>query len=166
MSKLFICNTTKQKFHHSFRIPEMNKRYFVQIPPGSQVEVVGGIGPDGHKAIVAQLEIYGGRDAKSVNGKLEDFPGLFYRFDKPVPVDDILTGHAAVLDHADKRSAEALTNSAIANDAIQRDKQGNRLASQTEVEVIQEVEKGARPTGKEIKSKITVFPTANNTVKY
>ncbi|GGA00414.1 hypothetical protein [Dyella caseinilytica] len=165
MSKLYICNTTRQRWHHSFRVPEMKRLYYVRIPAGSQVEVDHNLGEAAHKAIISQLERYGGRDAASVNGKLEKFPGLFYKFDRPIPVDDIVAGHDAVLDHAERRSAGAVAASAMAIDAIQRDKTGQRLSSVTEVEVTEEVKPGNKPTGKEIKSKFIVSPDGSDSVK-
>ena len=143
----------------------MKHAYFVAIPPGSQVEVDPNIGPDGHNAIVRQIERFGGRNATSVSGKLEKFPGLFYRFDKPIPVDDIHAGHEAVIDHAERRAAGAASTSALAFDLSQRDETGQRLASETEVEVIEQVKPGQKPTGKEIKSKITVSPEGSDRVK-
>lgn len=157
MAKLFICNTTKQKWHHSFRVPEMNNQlYFVQLPAGSQVEVSSNLGPEAHKAIIQHLEVYGGRDASSINGKLEDFPGIFYRFDKPIGVDEILSGHAAVVEAAEQRSAGAVVKSALANDAVHRDQTGHRLVSESEIEVTEQVKPGQKATGKEKKIKIGV----------
>lgn len=165
MSKLFICNTTNQNCHRSFRVPEMNRPYFVRIPPGSQVEVDGNLSLESQKAIVTQLERFGGKDASSVKGKLEAFPGIFFRWDKPVPVDDILVGHAAVIDHAEQRAAGAAANSALAFDLAQRDKTGQRLASETEVEVTEEIPRGKRSTGKEVKMKVTVAKDGQDNAK-
>lgn len=165
MAKLFICNTTKQKWHHSFRVPEMERLYFVEIPPGSQVEISHNLSAESHKAIVKHLELYGGRDASSVNGKLEDFPGLFYRFERPIGVDEILAGHDAVVETAEQRSAGAVFHSALANDAAHRDKTGHRLVSESEIEVTEQVRPGQKPTGKEKKIKIGVANDGSNTVK-
>lgn len=165
MSKLYICNTTNQRWHQSFRVPEMNRAYFVQIPAGSQVEVDPNLGIESHKAIVRQMERFGGRNATSVHGKLEKFPGLFYRFDKPIPVDDIHAGNAAVIDHAERRAAAAFSSSALAVDAAQRDKSGKRMVTETELEVTEQVRPGQRPTGKEIKVKLGVSPGGNSKLK-
>ena len=165
MSKLYICNTTRQKQHLSFRVPEMKHAYFVPIKPGTQVLVDPNIGPSGQAEIVKQIEFYGGRDAATVSGKLENFPGIFYRFDRPIPVDDIQVGHEAVLDAADQRAAGARNASAMAFDLSQRDETGQRLASETEVEVVEQIPAGQKPTGKEVKSKITVTPEGNDRLK-
>lgn len=166
MSKLFICNTTHQRWHHSFRVPELNRPYYLRIPAGSQIEVDPSLGHDSHVAIIRQLETYGGRDASSVKGKLEKFPGLFYRFEKPVGIDEIHEGHAAVVDHAEQRAAGAATTSALANDAALRDpRTGVRMVSESEVEVTEVVRPGAKPTGKEVKMKLTVSPDGSDNVK-
>ncbi|MDR3445974.1 hypothetical protein [Dyella sp.] len=165
MAKLFICNTTKQKWHHSFRVPEMERLYFVPIPAGSQVEISHDLSAESHKAIVAQLERYGGRDASTINGKLEDFPGIFYRFEKPIGVDEILSGHAAVVEAAEQRSAGAVVKSALANDAVHRDQTGHRLVSESEIEVTEQVKPGQKATGKEKKIKIGVANDGTNTLK-
>jgi hypothetical protein len=164
MTKLYICNTTNQRWHQSFRVPDMPRPYYVQVPPGSQVEVSSNLGPESHKAIVQQIERFGGRPASAVHGKLEKFPGLFYRFDKPIGVDEIHAGNAAVVDAAGKRAGAAFSTSALALDAAQRDKSGHRMVRETELEVTEQVKPGSRPTGKEVKAKIGVSPDGSNRV--
>lgn len=163
--KLFICNSTRQKWHASFRVPESRKPYFVVIPPGGQVQADPNLGPDWLNAIVEHIERYGGKEASQVSGKLSEFSGYFYRWEKPVAIDDIYVGHEAVNDNAQERAAGAAVNTAMAFDMSKRDKTGQRLAVETEIDVTQEIPAGQKPTGKEIKSKIAVTPDGSDKVK-
>jgi len=81
---LFIANTTKQNWNHHFRVPEMTRPYFVQIPSGSQVRIDQRFSAESERVIIEQVEKYGGRNASDVSGKLEQFPGIFYRQSKPI----------------------------------------------------------------------------------
>ena len=163
--KLFICNSTRQKWHASFRVPESRKPYFVEVPPGAQVQVDPNLGQDWLNAIIEHIERYGGKEASKVSGKLSEFSGYFYRWEKPVAIDDIYVGHEAVNENAQERAAGAAVNTAMAFDMSKRDKTGQRLATETEIDVTEQVKPGQKPSGKEIKSKITISPEGSTNVK-
>lgn len=153
---LYIANTTKQNWNHHFRVLEKTRPYFVQIPSGTQQVIGHDWNLAQQDSVIRQLEKYGGRPAKDVNGKLESFPGIFFA-DRPISESQIVAGHEAVVDAQEKRSAAESTRSALAHDASTRDKRTRkRLASLTEVEVKQDVPARERPTGNEVSMKITV----------
>jgi hypothetical protein len=101
----------------------------------------------------------------SVSGKLEQFPGIFYRQNKPIGIDEILVGHEAVNDAAELRSAEEATRSALSFDRSHQAADGERLVEETEVEVIQEVQPGQKPTGKEVKFGVGVSKKGSSKTK-
>lgn len=163
---LFIANTTKQNFHHHFRVPEMNRPYFVRIPSGSQVQIERKFGPSTEAILIEQLEKYGARNAREVHGRLEDFPGIFWRQDRPINEGEIIAGHDAVVDAQERRSAAESSKSALGFDAAHRDKKTRRRGVQvTEVEVVQEVPRGEKPKGNEVALHITVSNDGNDSVK-
>lgn len=162
---LYIANTTKQNWNHHFRVPEMTRPYFIQIPSGSQVKVDGRFSPESENAIIQQLEKYGGRKASDVSGKLEQFPGIFYRQTKPISEDEIVAGHEAVVDGQEKRAAAEATRAALGFDASKRDKKRRRNVQVTEVEVIQEVPPNEKPTGDEVHLHVTVAADGATNVK-
>ena len=163
---LFIANTTKQNWNHHFRVPEMTRAYFVKIPAGSQIKVSENLSIASEEAIIQQLQRYGGRNASDVSGKLEKFPGIFYRHSKPITESEIIAGHDAVMDHAERRSAEEATKSALGFDASNRDKHtGERLVKESEVEIIEQVPRGKKATGKEVKFGLTVSKDGNSKTK-
>jgi len=160
---LFIANTTNQRWHHHFRVPEMTRPYFVQIPAGRQVQVPKSFSPASEQAVISQLERYGARPASAVNGKLEDFPGLFYSTSKPISESAIVHGHEAVIDRAMLRSAEEAKMTALGFDKANRDPNTNeRMASESEVEIIEQVPRGRKPTGKETKFSLSVSPNGSD----
>ena len=162
---LFIANTTKQNWNHHFRVPEMTRPYFVQIPSGSQVRIDQRFGVESERVIIEQIVKYGGRNASDVSGKLEQFPGIFYRQSKPISEDEIVAGHEAVVDGQEKRAASEATRAALGFDASKRDKKRRRNVQVTEVEVIQEVPPNEKPTGNEVHLHVTVANDGANNVK-
>jgi hypothetical protein len=163
---LFIANTTKQNFHHHFRVPEMTRPYFVRIPSGSQVQIERRFGPDSERVIIEQLQKYGARNAKDVSGRLEDFPGIFWRQDRPINEGEIVAGHDAVVDAQERRAAAESSKSALGFDAAHRDRKTRRRGVQvTEVEVVQEVPKGEKPRGNEVSLHVTVSNDGHENVK-
>jgi hypothetical protein len=163
---LYIANTTRQNWNHHFRVPEMSRPYFVQIPAGRQVKVNENLGRDSEDAIIRQLLRYGGRNANEVSGRLEQFPGIFFRTDRAISESEIVSGHEAVLDHAERRSADEATRSALAFDAINRDSDTNqRLARETQVEIIQEVPKDQKRTGEEVNFSVSVAENGSSSFK-
>jgi hypothetical protein len=163
---LFIANTTKQNFHHHFRVPEMNRPYFVRIQSGTQVQVERRFSPATEAMIIEQLQKYGARNAKEVSGRLEDFPGIFWRQDRPITEGEIVAGHDAVVDAQSRRAAAESSKSALGFDAAHRDKKTRRRGVlTTEVEVVQEVPKGEKPSGNEVTLHVTVANDGSDNVK-
>lgn len=163
---LFIANTTKQNWNHNFRVPEMTRAYFVRIPAGSQIKVAESLSPTSEEEIIRQLQGYGGRNASDVSGKLENFPGIFYRHDKPITESEIVAGYGAAMDSAELRSASEATKSALGFDKSNRDPNtGERLVSESQVEIIEQVPRGKKATGKEVKFGLTVAKDGNSKTK-
>jgi hypothetical protein len=163
---LYIANTTKQNWNHHFRVPEMKRPYFVQIPSGAQVQIERKFGPIAEDMIIEQLQKYGGRNANEVSGKLEAFPGIFYRQAKPIGEDEIVAGHDKVVENQEKRSAAEATRAALGFDASKRDRKNKkRLVQTTEVEVIQDVPRNEKPTGDEVHLHLTVAHDGASNVK-
>lgn len=163
---LFIANTTKQHFHHHFRVPEMSRAYFIRIPSGSQVQIDRRFSPATEAIIIEQMQKYGARNAKEVSGRLEDFPGIFWRQDRPINEGEIVAGHDAVVDAQERRSAAESAKSALGFDAAHRDRKTRRRGVQvTEVEVVQEVPKGEKPKGNEVALHVTVANDGSDNVK-
>lgn len=163
---LYIANTTKQHWNHSFRVPEMNRPVFVRIESGTQIELGKNWGSEQTECIIRQLEKFGARRASEVSGKLENFPGIFYSH-RVISEDDIVAGHEAVVDGQERRSASEATRSALAFDVATRDKKGKgrRLAKVTEVEVRQDIPRNEKPTGKEVNLSISVSEDGSSSDK-
>lgn len=162
---LFIANTTKQDWHHHFRVLETNRPYYTQIPSGSQVE----LGKDWNAAqtdsVIRQLEKYGARHAVDVNKKIGKFHGLLYRTDKPITENQILTGHDAVVETQEKRSATEATRAVLGFEKSNRDKRsGKRLAKVTEVEIHQDIPRHQKPSKDDIHLKISVAEDGRDSV--
>ncbi len=151
---LYISNTTKHHHRVCFRIPEHNRFQVVEIPSGHQVALGKTWSQAQRDAVIKQLQTYGARE---VNEKLERVTGLLYRVEKVVKSEEILEGHAAVVDMQERRSAAEATKSALAFDQSSR-KGGRRVAKITEVEVVQDLPPKTRPSGDEIKMRVSVEP--------
>ena len=158
---LYIANTTKQNWNHHFRVLESNRPFFVQIPSGSQVSVGQGWSTAQTDSVVLQLEKFGARSAVEVNGRLKHFTGLLYRTDKPISQNQIISGHEAVVETQQRRSAAEATKSALGFDLANRDKRTNkRLAKLTEVTVKQDLPRNEKPTGNEVNFRLASRRTA------
>ena len=154
---LYVANTTKQNWNHHYRVIEKHRAYFMEIPSGSQVMVGHGWTKEQTDNVIRQLEKYGARPASEVSRKLENFPGLFYRTDRPISESEIVGGHDAVVESQERRSAVEATKAAAGFDLAQRDKRTKkRLAKVTEVSVEQDVPKNERPKGDEVRFSVGV----------
>lgn len=165
---VYVANTTKQHWHHHFRVLEMPRPFFVRIESGTQIAVGQGWNQQQTDHFIQQLEKYGARDAREVSGKLENFPGLFYSTSKPISEDQILAGHDAVVDAQERRSATEASRSALAFDVANREGRkgrGKRLAKVSEVTVTQDVPRNEKPSGKEVNLSITVSEDGTSNAK-
>lgn len=82
MPKLYIANTTKQRFSFEFRRPETGRMLLRNIEPGAQLMVLD---TDSFEidAIINHFGRYGMIDARNVDHS-QAFIGLCYAIDKPV----------------------------------------------------------------------------------
>lgn len=155
---IYLANTTKQNWNHCYRAPETNRAQMVQIPSGRQAEIGEHWSASQTEAVIRELEKFGARPAVDANGKLDKFPGLLYSTTKPIKEDQIVSGHDAVVEMQEKRSAEEAVNSAKAFDTTTRANKGRgkRLAKVTAVEVKQDLPRGKKPSGEEVDFSMTV----------
>ena len=155
---LYLANSTRQTLKHCYRVPGVEKSRVVIVPSGQQVLMQGVHTQTDVDHVVHDLERYGARSAKELNGKtMKSFPGIIYSIDKPVSVENFEIGNEAVIDHAQRRAADEAVKSAQAFDVTQRDKTTRkRLAKVTEVTVQQELPRGQRPTADDVNMKVTV----------
>ncbi len=146
---LYIGNTTKQTMVHCFRLPASDKTQMVTIESGRQEKVGDGWTSDQTDAVVKHLELFGARRSNETGMAMKGFTGLLYSVDKPISETQIISGHDAVVDNQELRSATEATRSALAFDRSTRaDKgRGKRLAKVTEVEVLQDIQGSQKGTG-------------------
>lgn len=163
---MYIANTTKQNFIHQFRLPEENAAQYLHLTSGQQREIGAGWTEGQRAAVVQQLERYGARDAKTVRGKLANFSGTLYSFDKPINLDAIHEGHDKVVEDQSKRSASELTKAALGLDRSMRDKRtGKRSARATTLEVTQDDPVTGRRPDDAVDFSVTVSPDGSDNVK-
>lgn len=163
---LFVANCTKQNWMLNVRIPETGRLAIIEIPSGQQRDIGKGLSDAGVSQVIAHLERFGVRNNADSKLRPDDFDGYLYSLDKPVKSDKISNAHDVLVDKQERRSATEATRSALAFDNATRDKKsGKRLASVSEVEVVQDVPAREKPTGKEVKMKVTVDPGGSSTAK-
>jgi len=166
LMSLFIANTTKQDWNHHYRVLESNRPYYTRIPSGTQVELGRDWNPAQIDSVVKQLEKYGARAATEINSKLKQFPGLLYRIGKAITESQILSGHEAVVENQERRSADEATKAALGFDRANRDKRTNkRMAKVTEVEVHQDTPRNERPSKDAIHFKVGVAEDGRDSLK-
>ena len=154
---LYIANTTKQHWNLCFRVPESHRPYFAKIPSGEQVEVGKNWTMAQIDGVIKEIQRYGARHASEVSGKLDKFAGILYSTSRPISEDHIVTGHDAVVDHQELRSAEEAVRAAKAFDTVHRDKKSRkRRAKMTAVEVEQDVPDNVKPNGNEVHFSLSV----------
>lgn len=106
MTKLYVANTTKQRFTFTFRRPETNKLYHRFINPGSQELVFSDITAAELDAVIAHFAPYGMIDYRSID-QAKAFIGQCYSIDKPVP--------ASVIEKALRDNDTHLDRAAVEN---------------------------------------------------
>lgn len=168
MDGLCIANPTKQDFIFHYR--RLAKRaedrilQHVAIPTGSQANIGSGWKSEEVEHVIKQLEAYGGRDAaESYHGKLGKFSGLLYRRQAQIETQEIEAGHESIVDTQEKRSVQETTRGALGFDrSVNGGKRGARASKTTAVEVIQQLQPGARVTGKEVNFSMEVDPNGRS----
>lgn len=163
---MYIANTTKQNWRLNIRVPEMPRHQVVMVQSGHQTELGRAWNPIQVSEVITQLERFGARPARDSKGKLLRFPGILYSTDKPIPVDQIEMGHEAVVEDQSQRSVTELTKSALGFDASLRDKKTRkRVARVSALEITQDVPKGVKPSGEEVKFGVSVVPDGHDELK-
>lgn len=161
---LYVANCTKQNFQLNVRIPEAGKVLVMEIPSGQQRNVGEGMSPASIRHVIAHLERFGARNNSDGKLNMDEFDGYLFSLEKPVKADKISDAHDVLVNKQEKRSATEATRNALAFDRTTRDKKtGKRLASLSEVEVIQDVPAREKPTGNEVKMKVTIDPNGSST---
>jgi hypothetical protein len=164
---IHIANCTKQTLRYCYRAPEQTQPKFIEIPSGHQSIIGHGWSEPQMRAVVGHMERHGFRPASESNSRLQEFAGVFYRIEKPVTETQIHTGHDALVESQQKRSAQEATRSALAFDSATRDPKNRkkRLARVTEVSVKQDVPPREKPTGDEVNFSLSVDPEGRSDVK-
>jgi len=164
---LYIGNTTKQTMVHCFRLPESHKMNALSIESGHQEKIGDGWTSDQTDAVIQHLELYGARRSNETGMSMKGFTGLLYSVDKPITETQIVSGHDAVVDTQELRSATEATRSALAFDRSTRANKGKgkRLAKVTEVEVVEDIQGNQKPTGKEVKFSMSVSEQGSETAR-
>lgn len=159
---IYIANTTKQTIQHSFRAPESDRTQMIEIPSGQQSEIGQNWNSHQTDIVVKHLEIFGARNINALKGSLKDYSGMLYSTNKPITTEQIEGGHEAVLEHQQNRSVAEVTKNALAFDNVtQKNGKGQRLASETEVTVKQDIAPKTKRTGKEVDFSLSVSEQGN-----
>lgn len=154
---LFIANCTKQNFHFVFRIPEFRTPSRVEIPSGQQRNLAKEFNLNAKQieAVVKQCERFGFRRVDEISRKVENFSGFLYSA-KTVTSDNISCAHEIKEDCQNLISAQEATKGVLAFDKGSRDKSGKRLASEVEVEVIEQEDPRQRKKDKKVHMKMGI----------
>lgn len=143
METLYIANATTRNHHFHYRIPEIERLFDKEIPPGQQWEIPQvHRTPDAIAAIVGELERSGAIPRAQV-GRDKKFSGIIYDF-KPVSIESIRQGFADVEQAAIDKALEERTKSVIAADdgvAKLAQEAGTGVGS-VELEVVEEIKPG------------------------
>lgn len=163
---LYISNCTTQNFVFNYREPVNKLLRHVRIPDGGQVVIGEGWTAQQQQQVIEQLEVFGGRDAAEVYGKMEKFTGIVYRDCGVISEEEIRLGHDSELKTREERSVAEATKAALGFDrAVRRRSREHPAARETEVEVAQELPRGQRPKGDEVKFSLSVTPEGRGDVK-
>ena len=143
MDTLFIANATTRNHHFHYRIPEIERLFDKEIPPGQQWEIPQvHRTPDAIAAIIGELQRSGAVPRVEV-GRNKTFSGIIYD-GKPISVESIRQGFADVEQAAIDKALEERKKSVIAaDDGVARLAQeaGTGVGS-VELEVIEEMKPG------------------------
>ena len=163
---LFVSNPSGQHVLFLYRDPRNNLLARIDLQSGHQAEIGKAWSAAETALVVEQLERFGARDAAESHGTMGRFTGLLYRDMAPVTTDEIEMAHAALVGTLEERSAAEATRSALAFDrAVNGGTRGQRRARTTQVEVLEQLEPNARPTGREIAFGLTVDPEGSRDMK-
>lgn len=163
---LYISNPSRQPAAFYFRraiTRDTSQPSVVHIAAGGQEAIGQGWTREETSYVIQQILRAGGADAAEAHGRMgSKFTGLLYREVHPVDVDEIVTAHESVLEHAKDRSVAQATRGALAFDRSANKGKRQRLAQITEVEVKQELPPHQRPTGDEVHFKMSVDPNGSS----
>jgi hypothetical protein len=164
---IHIANCTKQTLRYCYRPPEHHQPLIVTIPSGQQALIGQNWSEPQMGAVITHMERHGFRPASEANSRLKEFSGVFYRIEKPVTESQIHTGHDALVEHQQHRSAQEATRGALAFDSATRDPKDRRrrLARVTEVSVKQDIPPREKPTGDEVNFSLSVDPNGRADAK-
>lgn len=160
---LNISNPSRQNHIFMYRDPVNNLLQYAYIGAGRQTAI-------GERErwtvaqqakVIEQLERFGARDAAEAHGRMTKMSGLLYRDSGQIETDEILTAHEAEMRGREDRSAAAATNGALAFGQTARKASAERPAAKiTETLVEQELPRGQRPRGDEVRFALSVDPEA------
>ena len=164
MTKIYVCNATKQRLKFNYRLPESNRIFELEVHSGQQQMI-------GEKEkwtdtqveyFVKQLDNAGFRRSHETNLKLDNFSGWLYSIDKTTSENQIVSGHEARVEAQEKISAVEAQRGALAMDQANRlpKDRRKRLAKVTEVEVIEDTDPRGSPTGNEVQMRVAVDSSA------
>lgn len=109
MPKLFVANTSKQKWMFTYRLPHMNSHFTKEIPPGKQI-CLDHLQSDDIARVIEHNQIYGMKPSEEVSRR-KGYTGLTYRLDKPVEMDSMLetydSNDTALTDAAQQRRVDS-----------------------------------------------------------
>jgi len=160
---LYVSNPSKQHVTFHYRLAS-NLLASAEIPSGQQIALK--ISFADKDKVIEQLHRFGARDAAESHGNMGKFLGLLYRDEFVVDSDEIRMAHAAMVETQEKRSAAEATRGALAFDLnANRGTRNKRLARVTQVEVEQQLEPHARPSGNEVAFSLSVDPDGRQDVK-
>jgi len=163
---LYVSNPSKQHVLFLYRDPRNNLLARIDLQSGGQAEIGRLWSPEETAKVIEQLERFGARDAAESHGAMGRFLGLLYRDMAPVTTGEIEMAHAAMVATQEHRSAAEATRSALAFDrSVNGGRGGQRRARTTQVEVLEQLAPGARPTGNEIAFGLTVDPEGSRDMK-
>ncbi len=165
---LNISNPTLQDWTVTYRLGPPNSEEAktlrqVTLRRGQQIDLYL---DEVHKAqLIKHLETYGARDAAEVHARLVGFSGLIYRDKGIIEREEIEMAHESDLDTRQERSVKQATRSALGFDRAARQPNKARPGARiTETTVEQELPRGTRPTGEEVKFQLTVDPEGRSDV--
>lgn len=162
MQKLYIANTTRQNFRFNYRLPEMAEHSFVNIASGCQELLPHELsGVHVVESVLTQLHRFGAVEVSDIGERIKGFSGLTYSLSKPVKVDRIEQGAAAVVSSAEDRSVSEVLKGVKRADIRARENAGtdkeHRVARDIEVEIIEQGDP-RKPSSDPIRTKIIVTP--------
>ena len=123
MSKLYVCNATRQIQEFTYRLPERPGAKMQTVPIGGQVVIGGGelTTPD-IDYIIEHHKKYGLVSFEEVEQKRTEFSGMCYSIDRPITSERIERAMKRNIDLLEARGKQIRREAAVAaNDKIEHD---------------------------------------------